>query len=57
MANKKISFYDLKKKKKFYSKDYEITTKIVRGHRKKFAIATSPFTGIEIWRVLPKNFK
>jgi len=42
-----LSFYDLKKKKKFMSSNYKITTR--KGRR--FAIAKGP-SGNDCWRVL-----
>jgi len=47
MVMKKLTFYDLKRKKKFSTTKY--TTK-VRGKR-KFAVAKAP-SGIEAWRIL-----
>jgi len=43
-----LSFYDLAAKKKFNSKNYE---KKHRGGR-NFAVAKSPYTKNECWRVL-----
>ena len=47
-----LSFYDLKAKKKFKSKNYKMKTK--KGRR--FAIATAP-SGCESWRIVGKDFK
>ena len=44
---KKLSFYDVKNKKKFMSAKYKIKVK----NKRRFAIAKSP-SGIESWRVL-----
>jgi len=44
----KISFYDVKAKKKFMSDKYKIVVK--KGRR--FAVAKSPLSGIESWRIL-----
>ena len=53
MADKKeqeeLSFYDVKGKKKFKAKKYEIVTK--KGRR--FAIADAP-SGIKAWRIMGK---
>jgi hypothetical protein len=45
----KLSFYDLKSKKKFNTDKYKIVTK--KGRR--FAVATAP-SGIPSWRILGK---
>jgi hypothetical protein len=55
MAIKKRNFYDLKAKKKFSTDDYRIIAKTVRGKVKKFAIAISPFSGTEVWTILPSK--
>ena len=53
---KRLSFYDLKERKKFNSETYTIKTRVVKGNTKKYAVATSPLTGNKSWRVLPKGF-
>lgn len=45
----KLSFYDVKGKKKFMSSDYDITSKKGR----KFAVAKAP-SGIRAYRILGK---
>ena len=45
----KLSFYDLKAKKKFTTDKYRTVTKKGR----KFAVAKAP-SGIESWRILGK---
>ena len=52
MAKEKISFYDVKTKKKFETDDYKIVDK---GGR-KFAVAKSPAGTHECWRVVSKEF-
>jgi len=47
MVNEKLSFYDLKAKKKFTTSKYTTVTK--KGRR--FAIADAP-SGIKSWRIL-----
>ena len=54
---KELNFYDVKAKEKFFSKDYKIVTKLVRGSNRKYAVAESPLTGIQAFRSLPKDFK
>ncbi len=48
---KKLKFYDLKKRKSFFSSNYKIVTKLVRGKKRNFAVAKSP-SGIESWRII-----
>jgi len=48
----KLSFYDVKAKKKFMTTKYKMKTKMVNGRKRKFAIAKSPMTGIDCWRVV-----
>ncbi len=48
---KKLKFYDLKKRKSFFSSNYKITTRLVRGKKRKFAVAKSP-SGIDSWRIM-----
>jgi len=50
----KLSFYDVKSKRKFTSNKYEIKTRMVKGHKRRFAVAKAP-SGIQSWRVLPKK--
>lgn len=45
----KLSFYDLKGKKKFTSSDWKVVT---RGGR-RFAVCKAP-SGIDSWRILGK---
>jgi hypothetical protein len=46
----KLSFYDLKAKKKFTSGDYKFVTKAGR----RFAVATAP-SGVASWRIVAKK--
>lgn len=46
----KLSFYDLKSKKKFVPK----TFKVVNKSNRRFAVATAP-SGVESWRALKKK--
>ena len=50
--NKKLEFYDLKKRKSFRTENY--TVKTVRG--RKAAVAKAP-SGATSYRFLPSNFK
>ncbi len=52
MAKEKISFYDVKTKKKFDAEDYKIVDKSGR----KFAVTKSLAGSHECWRVVSKEF-
>lgn len=54
---KVLEFYDVKARKKFKTSKYRITSRMVKGNKRFFAVAISPKTKIEAWRVLPKGFK
>lgn len=47
-----MQFYDVKAKKKFDTSKYTIKTRVVQGRKRNFAVATSPLTGIECWRII-----
>lgn len=47
-----MKFYDVKAHKSFETGKYKETTKKVKGKVRKFAIATSPYTGIDCWRAI-----
>ena len=51
MAKPKISFYDVKTKKKFETDDF----KIVEKGGRNFAVAKSPAGTHECWRVVSKE--
>jgi len=51
MAKPKLSFYDVKTKKKFETDEYTVTEKNDRW----FAVAQSPAGGHECWRVLGRD--
>lgn len=46
----KLKFYDLKKRKSFFSDNYKFVTKTVKGKKRKFAVATAP-AGNKCWRI------
>jgi len=52
---KTLSFYDVKSKKKVSSSKYKVTSRMVKGNKRKFAVAM--YKGRELWRVLPNDFK
>ena len=56
MVKMQLKFYDVKSKRSFNTSSYKIVRKTVKGNTRKFAVAKAP-SGIESWRVLPKNFK
>lgn len=52
----RLEFYDVKNRKKFSTSKYDTKTRVVKGKTRKFAVATSPYTGkIKSWRVLPNK--
>ncbi len=48
MAKEELEFYDVKAKKKFKTTKYDIRVK----KKRKFAVATSPLTGIKAHRLV-----
>ena len=59
MAIKKpLTFYDVKAGKKLTGiTNYRIVEKKTKGGIRTFAVAKSPKTGIEMWRIVSKGFK
>ena len=51
MAKPKLSFYDVKTKKKFETDDYRVVEKGGRN----FAVTKSPAGSHECWRVISKD--
>lgn len=43
-----LKFYDVKAKKKFTPKSYDVKVK----NNRRFGVAKNPKTGVECWRVL-----
>jgi len=56
MAKEKLSFYDVKSKKKFEVDEYKIVTKKAKGRERFFAVAKSQSGPHECWRVVSKDF-
>ncbi|ABO08681.1 paREP4 [Pyrobaculum calidifontis JCM 11548] len=54
MAKQKLKFYDIKAKQAFETDKYEIIEKDTARGKMKFAVATSPYTGIKVYRLLGK---
>ena len=46
--DKKLSFYDVKSKKKFVPKTYDVQVR----NKRRFGVAKNPATGVTCWRVL-----
>jgi len=55
MAKEKLSFYDVKSKKKFNTDDYRIVKKKAKGKERYFAVTKSQVGPHECWRVLSKD--
>jgi len=55
MEKEKLSFYDVKTKKKFETDDYKIVKKTAKGKDRYFAVAKSLTGEHECWRVLSKD--
>lgn len=49
---KKMNFYDLGKRKHFMSDKYTYKTRMVKGNKRKYAVAKSPLSGNMYWRVV-----
>lgn len=50
-----LEFYDVKEKKKFKTSKYKVVTRMVKGNKRRFAVAKSPYNKIDSWRVLAKK--
>lgn len=55
MAKEKMSFYDVKSKKKFETDNYKVVKKTAKGRDRFFAVAKSEVGPHECWRVLGKD--
>lgn len=51
----RLDFYDLRKKKKFFSTNYKLLRKKTKKGVRYFAITKSP-NGTESWRVVSEQF-
>jgi len=49
-----LKFYDVKAKKSFVTDKYKIVVKKVNKGSRRFAVAKSPHSNIEAWRILGK---
>lgn len=52
-----LKFYDVKAKKSFVTDKFRLKTKMTRAGKRKFAIAISPFTKIEAYRIVALDFE
>jgi hypothetical protein len=51
----KLKFYDVKAKRAFETDGYEVVEKETARGVMLFAVATSPYTGIKVYRLLGKK--
>ncbi len=51
-----LEFYDIKKKEKFSSTDWEIREKTSNGRTRYFAVAKVAGETREAWRIVSKDF-
>jgi len=51
----KLDFFDIKAKKKFETDKYEVVEKATSKGVVVFAIATSPYTGVQSWRIIKRK--
>jgi len=54
MSKQKLKFYDLKARKAFETDKYEVVEKETARGKMKFAVATSPYSNIKVYRLLGK---
>jgi len=54
MAKQKLRFYDIKARQTFETAEYEVVEKETPRGKMLFAVATSPYTGIKVWRIIGK---
>jgi hypothetical protein len=51
----KLKFYDIKAKKVFETDSYEVVEKNTARGPMLFAVATSPYSGIKVYRLLGRK--
>ncbi len=54
-TKQKLKFYDIKAKKPFETDKYEVVEKQTARGPMLFAVATSPYTGTKVYRLLGKK--
>ena len=52
---RKLRFYDIKAGQSFETDQYEVVERQVASDTMLFAVATSPLTGIRVWRLLGRR--
>lgn len=52
----KLKFFDVKAKKSFTTDKFRLMIKDTKVGKRKFAIAVSPLTGIESYRIVSMSF-
>ncbi|MGC9050645.1 DNA-binding protein CC1 [Pyrobaculum sp.] len=55
MQKQKLRFYDIKAKKVFETDSYEVVEKSTARGPMLFAVASSPFTGVKVYRLLGRK--
>lgn len=55
MSKQKLKFYDIKARKAFETDKYEVIEKKTARGPMMFAVATSPYTNIKVYRLLGKK--
>ena len=53
-GRERLRFYDIKARQTFETDNYEVVERETPRGRMLFAVATSPYTGIKVWRILGK---
>jgi len=54
-TKQKLKFYDINAKQAFETDQYEVVEKQTARGPMLFAVATSPYTGIKVYRLLGKK--
>jgi hypothetical protein len=54
-ARQKLRFYDIKAGQSFETDQYEVVERQTARGPVLFAVATSPLTGIKVWRLLGRK--
>lgn len=53
---KRLEFYDVGARESFFSTNWKLKTKFVKGKKRKYAVTKSKKGNYEVWKVLPSNF-
>ena len=54
-ARQRLRFYDVKAKQPFETDQYDVVERETPRGTMLFAVATSPLTGIKVWRLLGRK--